>query len=518
MVCNKKEKMKLKFTFKIWVWLIVLLFALMSIFITPNFLQKGILISSVEANSSAFNEGLRQGQIITAVDGKIVKNVTDYSNIINEKFISGEKIKLTITTTKSEFIIYSEEVPQITVSEIPKTNIQTGLDLSGGARALVQAENHDLTLSEVNDLVAMITNRFNAYGISDMSIKPIRDLQGKYFVSVEIAGTTPKDLENLISQQGKFEGKIGNETIFVGGNQDIKNVAQSGQGTGIYSCIPTQNDYICYFRFSVIISQEAAERQAEATNKLTIVVNSNGEDYLSQPLDLYLDDKLYSNLSIGADLKGNPATQISIQGAGSGETETDAIKAAQEEMKNLQTILKTGSLPFKLQIVKLDTISPTLGQSFIKYLFIAGFMAMLVVSIIIFVKYHGLKSSLAPLIICTSEIIITLGIAAFIQWDLDLPSLAGILAAIGTGVDDQIVVLDEAKNKESSLSMKEKIKRAFKIILGAYITSVASLLPLWWAGAGLLKGFVFTTLIGISIGVLITRPAFADIIRITEKD
>ena len=176
MVCDKKEKMKLKFTFKIWLWLAVLALALISIFVTPNFLQNGVLITSVEANSSAFNEGLRQGQIITAIDGQIIKDVKDYSNIINEKFISGEKIKLTLTTTKSEFIIYSEEVPQITVVEIPKTNIKTGLDLSGGARALIQAENHSLTSDEVKDLVNVITNRFNVYGISDMTIRSVSDL------------------------------------------------------------------------------------------------------------------------------------------------------------------------------------------------------------------------------------------------------------------------------------------------------------------------------------------------------
>lgn len=518
MVCDKKEKMKLKFTFKIWLWLAVLALALISIFITPNFLQNGVLITSVEANSSAFNEGLRQEQIITAVDGQIVKNVEDYSNIINEKFISGEKIKLTITTTKSEFIIYSEEAPQITIAEIPKTNIKTGLDLSGGARALVQAENHSLTSSEVEDLVNVITNRFNVYGISDMTIRSISDLTGNNFVSVEIAGATPKDLESLISQQGKFEAKIGNEVAFVGGNKDITSVSRSGQDSGIYSCEQTsQGNYVCTFRFGVYLSQAAAERHAEITSHLEVNSTASG-NYLSKQLDLYLDSVLVRSLLISEGLKGTVTTQIQISGSGTGETESDAYNNALESMNQLQTVLITGSLPFKLQIVKLDTISPTLGQSFIKYLFIAGFMALLVVSIIIFIKYHGLKSSLAPLIICTSEIIITLGVAAFIQWDLDLASIAGILAAIGTGVDDQIVVLDEAKNKESSLSMKEKIKRAFKIILGAYITSVASLLPLWWAGAGLLKGFVFTTLIGISIGVLITRPAFADIIKITEKD
>ncbi|MCK9568356.1 PDZ domain-containing protein [Candidatus Pacearchaeota archaeon] len=512
--------MKIKLTWKIWLWLIVLLFALISIFVSSNgitFLQKGVLINSVESNSTAFNEGLRQEQIITAIDGQKIESVEDYTNIIQEKF-SGEKIKLTITTTDLEVVLYSNESPQITVSEIPKTNIQTGLDLSGGSRALIQTENHTLTKEEANLLVDTISNRFNTYGISDMTIRIVQDLQGNYFVSIEIAGATPKDMESLISQQGKFEGKIGNETIFTGGNQDIPSVCQNAECSRFYECQPSSEGYYCPFEFTVYLSEEASERQANITKTLSIITSSQGEKVLSSNLDLYIDEILMDSLEISSGLQGLVTTQVSISGSGTGTTEEDAYNDAVSEMKNLKTILQTGSLPFKLQIVKLDTISPTLGQSFIKYIFIAGFAALLAVAIIIFIRYHGLKSSLAPLIICTSEIIITLGVAAFIQWDLDLASIAGILAAIGTGVDDQIVVLDEAKNKEGSLGMKEKIKRAFTIILGAYFTSVASLLPMWWAGAGLLKGFVMTTLIGITLGVLITRPAFADIIKITEKD
>ncbi|VVB82556.1 Protein-export membrane protein SecD [uncultured archaeon] len=141
---------------------------------------------------------------------------------------------------------------------------------------------------------------------------------------------------------------------------------------------------------------------------------------------------------------------------------------------------------------------------------------MLLVSVIIFLRYRG-RSSIAPLIVCFSEIIIILGIASLIKWDLDLASIAGILAAIGTGVDDQIVILDEARHKEDSANIKQKIKRAFVIIMGAYFVGLVSLLPLLWAGAGLLKGFAVTTIIGISVGVFITRPAFADIIKIIEK-
>ena len=103
-----------------------------------------------------------------------------------------------------------------------------------------------------------------------------------------------------------------------------------------------------------------------------------------------------------------------------------------------------------------------------------------------------------------------------IRWNVDLPSIAGILATIGTGVDQQIVILDEARTGRHT-SIKQRMKRAFAIILGAYFTALVALLPLLWAGAGLLKGFAVTTIIGITIGVLITRPAFAAIIEILLK-
>ena len=114
------------------------------------------------------------------------------------------------------------------------------------------------------------------------------------------------------------------------------------------------------------------------------------------------------------------------------------------------------------------------------------------------------------------EIIILLGIASAIKWNLDLPSIVGILVMIGTGVDQQIVILDESLSKRAG-SMKEKLRWGLYIVMAAYFTTMFSLIPLWWAGAGLLRGFMVTTLIGLTIGVLITRPAFADMLKILER-
>ena len=507
----------MKFTWKIWLLIVVLILSLLVISgFPPTFLSKGVLVTSVEKNSTAFEQGLRLGQIITYIDDKKINTLEDFSNVLAGKYNSNEDVKTIIKTKDSEIILFSKEPPQITISDIPKTNIKTGLDLSGGARALVEAKDKELSSSEVNDLVDITNNRLNEFGLSDIKVLPVSDLSGNHFMLVEVAGATPQDLEELISKQGKFEAKIGNDTIFVGGDKDIASVCRNDATcAGIEACQEAQGGYFCNFRFSVFLSEAAAERHAEITK--TLDVNSTAQGgYLSKKLDLYLDDALVDSLLISEGLKGRVTTQIQISGSGSGITKEDAYESAKESMHQLQTILITGSLPYQLQIVKLDTISPILGKEFTKSIILAAIAALTSVSIIIFFRYKKIKLSLALLITSFSEIIIILGVASFINWNLDLPSIAGILATIGTGVDQQIIILDESR-RSKFLSIKERLKKAFAIILGAYSTVLVSLIPLLWAGAGLLKGFATTTIIGITVGVLITRPAFTDIVKNIEE-
>ncbi len=510
--------MRFNFSLRVWILIIFIVFSLIAIFgLPPSVMQKGVLITSVKTNSTAFEQGLRQGQIITAIDEMAIDNLEDFTEAIKDKYSSQEKVKTTFMTNDGEFIIYSNETPDITVALIPKTNIKTGLDLSGGARALIKAQDKELSSIEVRDLIDVVSTRLNVYGIKDMNIIPVSDLSGNNYMLIEIAGATPGDLEQLIAQQGKFEAKIANETVFVGGNRDITSVCKNDAScAGIEACQPSSDGYFCNFRFSVFLSEDAAERHAKITDSLSVNATPQG-NYLSEKLDLYVDDVLLSSLQISEGLKGRVTTQIAISGSGAGQNQQEAFEAAEKEMHNLQTILITGSLPYKLEIVKLDTISPTLGKDFINSILLAGIAAILAVSIIVFIRYRKIKSSLALIGINLAEVLIVLGIASFIKWNLDLPSIAGILAAIGTGIDSEIVVLDEARLKTELLSMKQKIKRAFAIILGSYFTSLVALMPLLWAGAGLLKGFAITTIIGISVGVLITRPAFADMIKNIEE-
>jgi preprotein translocase subunit SecD len=187
-------------------------------------------------------------------------------------------------------------------------------------------------------------------------------------------------------------------------------------------------------------------------------------------------------------------------------------------MKRLQTILITGSLPVKMDVVKADSISPVLGDDFVKNALIMSILAMLAVAGVILIRYRNLKVAIPMLFTMVSEVTLIMGVASLIQWNIDMAAIAGIIVAVGTGVDDQIIIADETLRGESQkFGWKERFKRAFFIIMVAYFTSVAAMVPLLFAGAGLLKGFALTTILGISIGVFITRPAYAAVIQILLK-
>ena len=508
--------MKTKLTWKLWILIIALILSLLAIFgMPPSFAQKGVKISSIDQNSSLYNQGMRQEQILTSINGQNIPDLESYTIFISEKFPLNQSEKIIFTTHEGEYIIFTNQTPELIVEAIPKTRIKLGLDLSGGSRALVKAENKTLSGKEIADLISVTSNRLNEFGLTDLKVLPVSDLSGEHFMLIEIAGTTPKDLKKLISEQGKFEAKIGEDVVFIGGDKDIASVGRDAQNARIEGCNPAEQGYVCRFSFAITLSADSAKRHAELTNNLSINATAQG-NYLSKKLDLYLDEKLVDSLFISEDLQGRVTTQISISGSGSGANQEEAYESAKEEMKKLQTILITGSLPFKLEIVKLDTISPILGDDFMNSILFAGLAALLVVAIIIFIRYRSIKPSVALLITVISEVIIILGIASLIDWNIDLPSIAGILATIGTGIDQQIIILDESREK-AIMSLKQKLKRAFSIILGAYFTAVVALIPLLWAGAGLLKGFAITTIIGISVGVLITRPAFTDMIKWVEE-
>lgn len=184
-----------------------------------------------------------------------------------------------------------------------------------------------------------------------------------------------------------------------------------------------------------------------------------------------------------------------------------------EEAKTIEAVLKSGALPVKVKIAGSYAIGPTLGKEFMKTAMFAGIGAMITVSLIIFLKYRKPEIILPIIGTGLSEVVMILGFASLINWNLDLPAIAGIIAAIGTGVDDQIVITDEVL-KGRDKAMRAKMKSAFFIIMASWLATVAAMTPLAFLGVGSpLMGFAITTVAGVTIGVFITRPAYATLIQ-----
>ncbi len=562
---------------RIIVLIISLLLALWAI--SPHPFNHGVAIKSVLKGSAAYDAGIESPksnalptslETINSIDGKDIQSIEDYY-----KAIENIKINQTmfITTSKKEYALKIKPVyetvtlPELenkTVQEVkningtnvtvnktiqinktikklkgpqpiglfvedaPQSNIRYGLDLQGGTRVLLEPEQTNVSAEEMEFIRTSMEQRLNVYGLSNVVPRIIYDkpkaLGGRpRYISVEIAGANVNDVKELLAKQGKFEAKVGKKVVFVGG-RDIKDVCRRPECSGINPRNPPSlmdnGTWSTGFWFTIAISPDAAKRQAEITDKLSIVtVDEHGKtlppeaQFLNESIDLYLDNEKIDSLKISKGLKGNAATSIQITGAGFGKTRDQSIREALDNMKKLQTVLITGSLPIKMNIVKADSISPILGKEFSRNALKVGLLAILIVVLIVMYLYREVKISIPMTITMLSEVLLLLGMAALARWDLDLSAIAGIIIAVGTGVDDQIVITDEVikGKKDLVLTWKDKIKNAFFIIMNSYMTTVVAMIPLLFAGAGLLKGFALTTIAGVTFGVFITRPAFAAI-------
>lgn len=521
--------MKLKGLLRFRIILLVLLLLLALLWISPQWDAEGVAILGVQANSSAYDAGIRMREnvnpvareVILAVNNQDIRSVEEYARVLDAAPLNAS---LRITTDKQSYILLKQQEDiGINVDKVAGSNLHKGLDLQGGTRVILKPR-EQLSDEQFQTLLDTMNTRLNFYGLKDIKVRDTSDLLGNRFVLVEIAGATQGEVRDLVASQGKFEAKIGNDTVFtgeLGESRDIVFVCKNdGRCSGIRSCEEGAGGQVCSFEFSIKLSQKAAERHAALTRDLDVNLSLGGKGALSKTLDFYLDGQMYDSLQIGADLKGKAATDIAISGPGFGLTQEEAFNDATKSMNKLQTILETGSLPTTLEIVELKSISPVLGAAFVGNAIKIGLFGLLAVAVFIFIRYRTWKIALPMVLVSASEIWLILGFAAVAKYNLDLAAIAGIIAAVGTGFDDLIVISDESVRGDSyaASNWKEKVKRAFFVIMVAWVAAVASMIPLFWVGAGLVTGFAVMTIVGVTIGVFITRPAYAAIVEELMKE
>lgn len=385
---------------------------------------------------------------------------------------------------------------------ISTLGIQQGLDLKGGS--LIQLQLEKPVDGPTMDIVTTVLDkRLNLYGVQDVQVRS----SGDQLVIVEMAGVSPEEVEKLIGSPGKFEARIGNETAPVAlTGADITSVE-------MYEVTDTQ--WMVPFK----VSPAGANKFAEYARGLG-----------GQKVYMYLDSKLIDDNppELSEELAaGKGATELSVTGGASTPEEAKA------QAEQIYTVLKTGSLPVQIKVVGATTVSADLGDQFLNGAIVAGLLALLVVSSIIFLRYRKPLLVIPIIITSISEILIVMGIASVINWNIDLSAIAGIIASVGTGVDDQIIITDEVLGKKDKGELTEKrrrtrtkmsVKNALFIVFASASTLIAAMLPLAYvgfargsSGIGTLAGFAFTTILGVLVGVFITRPAYAKFVEIFLK-
>jgi preprotein translocase subunit SecD len=146
---------------------------------------------------------------------------------------------------------------------------------------------------------------------------------------------------------------------------------------------------------------------------------------------------------------------------------------------------------------------------------LAGVLALVTVGLVVYYRYREPYIVLPMVLINASEIIILLGFIALINFQMDLPTIAGLIAVLGTGIDQLVIITDEilheGKVPSPNLYLK-RLTRALAIIVTAAATVVIAMIPLALMDLSTLKGFAIITILGVLVGVIVTRPAYGKII------
>ena len=119
-------------------------------------------------------------------------------------------------------------------------------------------------------------------------------------------------------------------------------------------------------------------------------------------------------------------------------------------------------------------------------------------------EYRFALGSIAALI---HDVIITMGIFSFFQFDFDLTVLAAVLAVIGYSLNDTIVVFDRIREnfrimrkQEPTAIINGSLNQTLSRTMMTSITTLIVVLAMFFLGGALIHGFAIALIIGILVG------------------
>lgn len=383
------------------------------------------------------------------------------------------------------------------------TNLKFGLDFEGGSQIKLKLINNSTITDEQLELTkSIMETKINAYGLKDVPIRTVRDDQGNAYMLIEFAGLSYDQAMDIVGTPGRFEMRIQS-----GGNQS-EHILYGDSIVGVSGPIGDGRGGEVVYGVSFQLSRDGAQKFHDVASKYDIL----GRPDLYQVIML-LDDQEFHRAPISADL----AQHLLREPVDSAVASTGTGEEGYNEAKKIYVHMKSGSLPFNVEVVGSGQVPAEQGSMFKIVVILAAVLAQAAIGVVMYVRYREPRIILPMFLTSLFEIFILLGFASapFVRWEIDLPSVAAIIAVIGTGIDQLIIITDEVMTTGRTPTVKrilQKMTQAFRIIFASAATLVVAMIPLYFMGFGALRGFALTSIVGVAIGIFITRPAYSKII------
>ena len=362
----------------------------------------------------------------------------------------------------------------------------------------------------------VLDRRINKGGLTGGSASTVQAATGQDFLVIEVPGASRTQVKDLIGDPGRVQVVAGypveteNGTVYqnttVLTQDEITGISPVRQGEGRPSVGVTMTTTAARGFQQVMLEngftnegvQNCRWNQSPEDPGWCLYTVVDGERQSAATMTR----NLASTLESGDDFINQPSFEIS----------TNNLSSAQEIKLNLES----GALPTELDIQSEMYLAPSLAQKFKPLALVTGLVAWLVVSGVIFYRYRELRVAIPMLLTAGAEVFILLGFAATVGLALNLSHIAGLIAVIGTGVDDLVIIADEILQRgeiSTGRVFQNRFRKAFWVIGAAAATTIIAMSPLAVLSLGELQGFAIVTIVGVLIGVLITRPAYGDILR-----
>lgn len=429
------------------------------------------------------NFGFGKSTISQAPDGGTRISLQTSGNFVTQKFLQNE--------LNAEIVGIPGNLP---LFEIRRTVTQDELNaILQPVDGKVISFKAGVTAATLDETKSILETKLNSLGLKEIPVRTV----GDNYILIDLAGVDITTAKDIAAKPGKFEIRIqvkDNETEHV------------LYGTEITPGLP-EKEKGDVWGVSFVLSDAGAAALRDAAIQYGAVTNPTAHNLI-----MYLDENEIFNAPLSPDLARN-IQSVPVKNL---VATTGAGDEGQRKANELQIHLRAGALPVKVDVVGAGQVSAELGSRFKSQVLIAGIIALILVAIVVSLRYKQPNIVIPMLSTSFSEVIIILGFTVLVGFQLDLPTIAGIIAVIGTGIDHLIIITDEVLAGGAmppDKVYKSRLTKAFAIIFSAAATVLVAMSPLLIMGFGALKGFAVITIVGVLIGVFIARPAYAEVIQ-----